>query len=67
MALNRTRQQAFEGINPLSIGGIIELFDAERWWEGDWTLMEFVDLMLDLDDARTQFITDRTPKKPGKH
>lgn len=61
MVLHRTRPPAFAGISPLDLPGVVALYEAEAWWEGGHSLMDFCALMLGLDDAARKFINDRSP------
>ena len=60
--LSRTRPAAFEGFANLQLSDIISLHRAERWDEAGYTLLEYVDLMLELDNAFKQYHRERRPR-----
>ncbi len=60
--LSRTRTQAFEGLGNLRLADIIALYEAEGWEGCDWTLVEYVELMLLLDSSLKTFYKERQPR-----
>jgi hypothetical protein len=60
--LSRLRPVAFDGIANLQLADIIALHKAERWEECGYTLIEYVELMLELDKSLKQFHKERRPR-----